>query len=254
MQEENKTTNSQTITCSKKLLSNDFLIPVSIIIAGIFIGAGMYFNGFSPKTESTTAVAVEPAKVTDKTSKINPVTADDHIKGSINAPIKIVEFSDFDCPFCSRHHGVMTAIAEKYSGDEVAMVYRQFPLEQLHPQSPAVAMASECVAEIGGNDAFWKFADAYFSARASGDKTKPDELIPRLVTSAGVGRQEFTECFESGRQKASVQEDMDDAIETGGQGTPWNIIIGPTGKTYPINGAQPQQVIEQLIEKAKQEA
>ena len=64
----------------------------------------------------------------------------------------------------------------------------------------------------------------------------------------------LTECFESARHASAVQEDMDDAVETGGRGTPWSIIIGPTGKTYPVNGALPQQTIEQLIAVAKQEA
>jgi protein-disulfide isomerase len=236
---------------TRNTIMKDLLIPISIIIAGLFIGAGLYFGGTSP---TAVPVAQAPGQPVDNTDKVDPVTADDHIKGNLDATIKIVEFSDFDCPFCSRFHDAMTNISEKYSDDELAWVYRQFPLEQLHPQAPGVALASECVAEIGGNDAFWNFADAYFSARGAGDKTDHGELIPKLVIGAGVNQQSFTECFESGRYTDAVQADIDDAVETGGRGTPWSIIIGPTGKTYPINGALPQQAIEQLIEVAKQEA
>tara|TARA_B100000508_G_scaffold59047_1_gene45827 strand:+ start:4318 stop:5124 length:807 start_codon:yes stop_codon:yes gene_type:complete len=96
------------------------------------------------------------------TGKVTPVTKDDHIKGSFDAPIKVVEYSDFDCPFCSRFHVSMTAVVE--NNDDVAWVYRHFPLDQLHPQARAVARASECVAELGGNEAFWTFTDGYFSA------------------------------------------------------------------------------------------
>lgn len=252
MQEEIQT--QTTPTQPQSMLLKDLLIPISIVVAGIIVGAGLYLGGTATGGSVPLATAPVPEQEADNTSKINPVTADEHIKGSPTAKIKIVEFSDFDCPFCSRHHDVMNAIVEKYSDDDLAWVYRQFPLEQLHPNAPAVAMASECVAELGGNDAFWKFTDAYFAARGAGDKTAHGDIIPKLVTSAGVSQQAFTECFESSRNAAAVQEDVDDAIETGGRGTPWSIIIGPTGKTYPVNGALPQQAIEQLIEVARQEA
>lgn len=255
MQEETHPTPAVVPIKSENTLIRDLLIPVSIIMAGIIIAVGLYFGvGQAAPTGVANPSVVNRDQQADNTSKVNPVTADEHIKGSPNAKVKIVEFSDFDCPFCSRHHEVMTAITDKYSGDDVAWVYRQFPLEQLHPQAPAVATASECVAEIGGNDAFWKFADAYFAARGAGDKTAHGELIPKLVTSAGVNQKTFTECFESGKYESAVQADMDDAVETGGRGTPWSIIIGPSGKTYPVNGALPQQSIEQLIEVAMQEA
>lgn len=235
-------------------LMKDLLIPGSIVIAGIFIGAGLYFGGGPTSQAPENAQQAAPSEKADNTSKVAPITAEDHIKGSPEAPVKIVEYSDFDCPFCSRFHEVMKIVVEKYSGDNVAWVYRQFPLEQLHPNAPAVALASECVADIAGNEAFWKFTDAYFTARGSGDNTAHAELIPKLVISAGVTREAFAECFESGRLNSAVQADLDNAVETGGRGTPWSIIIGPTGKTYPVNGALPQQAIEQLIEIAKQEA
>lgn len=89
-----------------------------------------------------------------------PLTADDNVRGSLDADIIIVEYSDFDCPYCKRFHETMKSVYEKYEG-EIAWVYRHFPLEQLHPNTKSVAAASECVAEIGGDEAFWKFADAY---------------------------------------------------------------------------------------------
>ena len=77
-------------------------------------------------------------------------------------------------------------------------------------------------------------------------------LIPRLVEESGVDEASFTECFESGRVTERVQEDLDNAIATGGRGTPWSILIGPDGATYPINGAVPKQSVEQII-RASQE-
>lgn len=231
-------------------LLKELSTPIAIVIAGSFIGAGLYFGGSTTPAAAPSAqvVADQPA---DNTGKVDPVTASDHLRGNPNAPIKVVEYSDFDCPFCSRFHDAMKAVVEKY--EDVAWVYRQFPLEQLHPNAPMVALTSECVAEQGGNDAFWKFADSYLAARGSGDKSEHGVLINKIAGEIGVSAQRLSECVQSGKYVEAVQTDMDDATETGGRGTPWSIIIAPSGKTYAINGALPQQSIEQLIEVARQD-
>ncbi|MCA9366932.1 thioredoxin domain-containing protein [Candidatus Kaiserbacteria bacterium] len=95
------------------------------------------------------------------TDAVRPVTAEDHIKGSLDAPIKIVEYSDFDCPFCTRAHETLVEIMAE--NNDVAWVYRHFPLDSLHPNARTLATVSECVAKEGGNDAFWSFADGYFT-------------------------------------------------------------------------------------------
>jgi protein-disulfide isomerase len=87
-----------------------------------------------------------------------PVTDKDHIKGDISAPVKIVEYSDLECPFCKRFHTTMQDVVKSYDG-KVAWVFRQFPLAQLHPKAVKEAEAAECVASLGGNAAFWKFID-----------------------------------------------------------------------------------------------
>ena len=251
---------TQNRTPSRSLLS-EAMIPISIVIAGIFIGAGLYFSG--GVGSGTTATGAQPAPLaaeqpapqpTTNTDAVATVTSADHIKGSVDAPIKIVEFSDYDCPFCSRFHDTMNAVIDTYSEDEVAWVFRQFPLEQLHPQAPLVAAASECVAELGGNDAFWSFTDEYFALRGAGDTTAHATLLPQLAVQAGVSQAAFATCIESERHAAAVQEDFNNAVETGGRGTPWSILIGPSGKTYPINGSVPRQTLEQLIEQAKRDA
>ncbi len=234
----------------------DFFIPLSIVIAGALMGAGLFFSG-SNFTGSQPQLAQnnqqQPAVAVDTTSKINGVTDADHIKGDINAPVKIVEFSDFDCPYCSRFHDSMNEFVESSDGN-VAWVYRHFPLEQLHPKAPTVAHASECVAELGGGNAFWIFTDGYFEARGAGDSTEHQALMIRLAGKAGVSTSAFNDCMDSERHKQAIQDDMSDALETGGRGTPWSIVIGPTGKTYPINGAQPAAVIEQVVKLAIEEA
>jgi protein-disulfide isomerase len=252
MSEETPTTTIKNSTIALK----DLLVPLSIVIAGAAVGLGLYFGTGSSAPQPAAGVArntAEEAPAADTTNKINPVTDADWIKGNVNAPVKIVEYSDFECPFCQRHHETMKVIAEKY-GDQVAWVFRQFPLEQLHQKAMPVAIASECVGELGGDTAFWIFTDRYFEETLTNDRTNIETLIPTLVAEAGVNQARFTECYESERTKPAVEEDVADAVETGGRGTPWSVLIGPDGKTYPINGAQPASVIEQTIEAALQSA
>ena len=235
----------------KRNFMKDLLIPISIIIAGMFIGAGLYFSGSTNVTpEKISVESPTETEPTANTDAVIPVTAADHIRGSVDAPIKIVEYSDFDCSFCGRFHTTMKDVVA--NDDSVAWVYRHFPV--IGPQSPAVAAASLCVAEIGGNDSFWNFADEYFAVRAAGDRTAHAELLPSLIQAQGINQTAFTECFESGKYSETIQKQAENASQTGGRGTPWSILIGPTGKTYPINGALPKSSIEQLIEVARQEA
>jgi protein-disulfide isomerase len=244
------------VTAASSIQLRDMLIPISIVIAGICVGAGLFLSGGAPNAAQPVekvGQAGTPEAPADTTQKVDPVTEKDHIKGKLSAPVKIVEYSDFECPFCKSHHKTLQAILDKYGEDKIAWVYRQFPLEQLHKKAMPVAMASECVAELGGDVAFWKFTDGYFEQTLTNDRTDIDTLIPKLVATAGVNSAKFTECFESNRHQEAINADMADAAETGGRGTPWAIVIGPSGKTYPINGAQPQAAIEQIIETALKE-
>lgn len=235
----------------------DLLIPLSIVIAGLLVGTGLYLSG-GPSTTVPTPLAIQDKQqpeAVDTTNKIDPVTQEDHIKGNLSAPVKIVEYSDFECPFCKRHHETLKEVVKTAGEDKVAWVFRQFPLEQLHPvKAMAAAMASECVGELGGNDAFWAFTDGYFAETLTNNRTDIETLIPKLVTDAGVNQQAFNECFESNRHQAAINADLTDATETGGRGTPWSIIIGPTGKTYPVNGAQPAAALQQMIDFAISDA
>jgi protein-disulfide isomerase len=95
-------------------------------------------------------------------NEMRPVSADDHIIGDVNAEIIIVEYSDLDCPFCKVFHNTMHQVVNQSEG-KVAWVYRHYPIPQLHPNAPLKAEESECAWELGGNDAFWKYADKVFS-------------------------------------------------------------------------------------------
>ena len=229
-------------------LIKDLSIPVSILLAGALIGAGLFFSR-APMASEGIGQAPVPTQPEDTTGAVNPVAEADHIKGSLDARVKIVEYSDFECPFCKQFHDTINAVIQSYSDDEVAWVFRQFPLEQLHPvKAMAAANASECVAELGGNDAFWTFTDGYFDRTLTNNRTDIETLIPQLVTEAGVNQLSFTDCFEANRHLDDINEDINNAVATGGRGTPWSVVIGPNGDTYPLNGALPQAALTQLID------
>ena len=136
--------------------NNKAMVPGAIIIAGLLIAGAVFYNG-----RDNTAPAQPSNGGGGQEISVREVSSEDHILGNPDAPVKIVEYSDIDCPFCSRFHVTMHEVVEAYDG-QVAWVYRHLPLAQLHPLASAKAEATECVAELGGNDAFWAFLDTLF--------------------------------------------------------------------------------------------
>lgn len=232
-------------------------LPIAIIIAGVIIAGAVIFSNSS----GSNSVAQAPTdnqgeqqvpQPSGSTDAVSPVTTEDHIKGDINAPVKIVEYSDFECPFCKRFHDTMNQVMDEYGENgDVAWVFRQFPLDQLHPKNARrAAIASECANELGGDDAFWKFADGWFEVSPTNDRTDFEAVTSQLVSEIGLDENKFNTCLTSGKYDQHVQDNIDNAVATGGRGTPWSVVIGPDGKTYPINGAQPYSAVKQIIDLA----
>jgi len=229
--------------------TNNIMLPVAVIIAGLIIGGAVIFtNNDSVVTEDNQPK--EQVVENNSLDKVREVTSEDHIKGNPDAPIKIVEYSDFECPFCKSFHTTMNQVMDEYGeSGQVAWVYRQFPLEQLHPvKAVAEAVASECAAELGGNDGFWKFADRLFELTPSNNRTDIETIIPQIVQEIGLDEVAFNECINSGKYDEHISSDIQNAVDTGGRGTPWSILISPNGNKYPINGGQPYSAVKQLID------
>jgi len=227
---------------------NNYAVPVAIIVAGALIAGALFFAlGGTQNAVGTN----QPTPEVDTTDQIRPVSAEDHIKGSENPKVTIVEYSDFECPFCQRFHETMNQVLT--DEEDVAWVFRHFPLDQLHPRNARkAAVASECVNELGGKDAFWIFTDGYFEATPANDQTDFDTLVPQLVAKAGVEQEAFDTCVASGTYDTHVQDDIDNAVVTGGLGTPWSVVITASGKTLPLSGAQSLSTVKQLIEFARE--
>ena len=97
---------------------------------------------------------------------VAPVGQDDYIFGNPEAEIKIVEFSDLECPFCKSFHVTLHQVVQEYDG-KVAWIYRHFPIDSRHPKADAEAVAVECAGKLGGNEMFWKYIDKLFEVTPS---------------------------------------------------------------------------------------
>ncbi len=205
---------------------------------------------------SAKAAERERREAETRNTAMRPVSKDkdrDHIRGNPSAPISLVEYSDFECPFCKRFHLTAKQLVNESKG-QVKWVYRHFPLDELHPvKARKEAAASECAAEFGGNDAFWKFADRFYELTPSNNRTDIDRVLPQIAREIGLDEKKFESCLASGRHDRRIEEDLQNAYATGGRGTPWSIIVSKSGKMYPLSGAQPYATVKQLVELALQE-
>ena len=132
---------------------------------------------------------------------------------------------------------------------KVAWVYRHFPLDQLHSKARKEAEATECAAELGGNDKFWEYLDRLMEITPANNGLDPAEL-PKIAAYVGLNTAKFNECLSSGKYAQKIEQHVQNAQATGGQGTPWSIVVGKNGKKYPLSGAQPISAIKQLIDLA----
>ncbi len=228
---------------------NNLAIPVAIVVAGALIAGAVYFGTGGASTGASQLQ--NPEQFAGDLEKMKPITSSDHVRGDPNAPVKIVEYSDLECPFCKSFHPTMQKIAGEYEG-KVTWVYRHFPLDEIHPKSDKEAEATECANELGGNDAFWRYVDRLFEVTPSNNNLNPAEL-PKIAEYVGLDAQKFNSCLASGKYAAHVEEDYQNALATGGNGTPWSVIVAANGKKYPLSGAQPYEAVKQLIELALQE-
>lgn len=223
-------------------------IPIAIVIAGVLIAGAVYLSSGTGASRAGGAAA-EAGSL----DEMRPIAKDDHIRGSPEASVKIIEYSDTECPFCKSFHPTMQRVVDEYGKNgNVAWIYRHFPLDQLHPKADKEAEATECAGELGGNDIFWKYVDRLFAVTPSNNNLDPAEL-PKIAQYVGLDTRAFDSCLASGKYARHVEEDYQNALATGGSGTPWSIIVAPSGKKYPLSGAQPYEAVKQLIELALQE-
>lgn len=220
-----------------------------MFVLGFFIMLGMLLNGDGISLGSGSKKANDNNKFeAPKQAVVNQDTgiefvqphSEDYVKGNPDAKVTLVEYSDIDCPFCQRFHGTIGQILEAYPND-VNVVFRHFPLTQLHPDAATKAAASECVGELGGNDAFWSYLDVLFN-----NKTAVSGLA-QAAGQVGVDQTAFQECLDSGKYDAKIAASTQEATKAGARGTPYSILTDGT-QTIPVNGALPFEQVKPQID------
>lgn len=192
----------------------------------------------------TGGTGAAPAPV--PSGEVAEVTDADHYRGNKNAEVTLVEYSDYECPFCKRFHPTLLQMMDEYEG-KVKWVYRHFPLS-FHANAQKEAEAAECANELGGNDKFWEYSDAIFErTTAGGTGFALDALVP-LAKELGLNEKKFQECLDSGKYASHINADMAGGSEAGISGTPGSIIIDKNGNSQLLSGAVPFTSIKSVID------
>ncbi len=217
-------------------------IALSIILGSLVIAGAILVKDYKP------AVADDqvPSKVTEVATDLDlkNVSRQEgaHIYGNSNAPIRIVEFSDLECPFCARLHPTLKRVVDESEG-KVVWEYRHLPLPN-HTNAFEKAVATECVDRQLGGDAFWDYTDTLLSnLRSSGQ-----EFYISEATALGADAEVFKACMNDPSMRDIVSADLAAAQAAGGRGTPFSVIVDSQGNAKPVSGALPYDNWIQLLE------
>ncbi len=212
-----------------------------VLAAVLIVGAFFTFSG--DKVTTTGNVVATAPSVPTQPSQVTASEDDDAVLGDKDAPVTIIEFSDYQCPFCARFWSdALPQIKSQYvDTGKVKLVYRDFPLTSIHPMAQPAAEAAECVKDAAGGQgkgdkAYYEFHDKIFGNQVA----LSDASLKAWAKELGY---DIESCLSSGKFKSEVQNDLQAATAAGGQGTPYFVINGK-----PLSGAQPFSSFQQIIE------
>ena len=204
------------------------LLPLAFV-AGL--GAGFLFWGRDVPNAPPTGE--QQANV----QRFNVPVDDDPIYGPDDAPITIIEFSDYECPYCRRFHIEVFPLLLANYGEQIRFVFRDFPLSSMHVNAISAAQAANCAGE---QDKYWEYQDVMFSWAYGLGET----AYLQYAQDIDLDESEFTECLESGRYEEEIMADYQFAAQLGIRSTPTFFVNG-----IPLVGAQPFDVFQDLIDK-----
>lgn len=212
-------------------------IPIAIAAAGVIIALAVY-----------SVIPKQPRVEKGDPALVRPVGTGDHILGNPAAKVVIVEYADFDCTFCVGFSQTLHQIvANEGTNGQVAWVYREFPLSEIHPNAMRHAEAAECAASAGGNDAFWNFADLLY-AHQPVDSSQYGTFAQTL----NIPGDAFANCYTDASSTVATRilTDRQNAFDVGAQGTPYSLILVAGKPPVVMNGAYPYDAVKALVDQA----
>lgn len=204
------------------------IISVAVLIVILF---SIFFIGL-------VKTSIDQISGNDNSSIFDITTTDDPYAGSLEAKIVIVEFSDFQCPYCFQSFPTVREIIDIY-GDQIRFIYRDFPIDDIHPQAQNAAEAGECASE---QDKFWEYHDKLFINQ---DNLSLDAL-KYYASEIGLDTDTFDECLDSHRYYEEVQQDFASGIIAGVEGTP-TFFINDVKFQGAITVENFKNIIDQLL-------
>jgi protein-disulfide isomerase len=205
-------------------------LPGAIVIAGLIIGGAIFMNktsGFSANTE------VNPLDL------VAEVSSDDVVRGDAKADITIIEYADFSCHFCAQYHPTLQQIVSESDGN-VRWAYRHLPIF-----NKEAAIASSCVAKLGGNEAFWSYADMLY---LNTDKFSAD-FYESGAEDLGIEVGAYNACLGDESLKSKIDREFTQArLLLGFNATPYTVIIDKQGRKFSFAGALPYADLVTAIE------
>ena len=229
-----KVAKGDTVTFTKTSLWKGISGVLAVLLASaIFIGS---FGGSDLPTAAAIGAPSAPSAPTVNIN-IDDLIDDDAVKGITDAPVTIIEWSDFECPFCGRfYEETLRQIEDKYiKTGKVKFVYRDFPLS-FHTQAQKAAESAECAGEQGK---FYEMHDLLFESGVQGGVISFKQYAKQI----GLDTTKFNTCLDTGAMASEIQKDFADGQRAGVQGTPGFLINGKL-----VSGAQPFSVFQQVIE------
>lgn len=154
-----------------------------------------------------------------------PVHENDHSIGPTDAAVTLVEYGDYQCPFCGRAHPIVLRLQRQF-GQQMRFVFRNFPLSQIHPHALAAAEAAESVAARAGTDSFWRMHHALFEHQRESDDALDDAHLSLYAGDSGADPVQVRLDLESGAFEEKVKADFLSGIRSGVNGTPTFFING----------------------------
>jgi protein-disulfide isomerase len=242
--------------------SNNVGIPIAIIVTGIMVSAGLYFglqgrvaDGSVAGTNTQPTTANNQPLPTEAPSIVDVSIDNSPVKGDADAPVTVIEFSDYECPYCKRsYQEMLPQLYEEYVDTGVVkFVFRDLPLYFHDPAATTNAIAAHCARDQGDDDTYFAYHDLIFDNTALNGQGVGEGKLTELATSLGLNADEFDKCMEDGDFADVVASNLAYAQTVGANGTPTYFV----GKSTPngvikgeiVVGAVPYATMKTVIEK-----